>query len=355
MTAALFRLAAPGSRALERMGLFVGKIIYYLDAAEDYEKDTRNGAYNVFALQGLSKAEAVAEAQRLCRMCAGEAALAYNLLEPGPCKAILDNICLSRPAAEHRIGRAKAHAAQARRIKLCAERDASPAPCGGNIQPDIRQQKGIQMDAYKVLGLTEGATEEEIKTAYRALAQKYNPDNYEAGPLREEAEAKMTELNEAFDALMGAIRTGTPVNSRRAANAGEPEPDTGAAANGRYRAIRQMINSGAVEQALAELNAIQGGANDAEWNFLVGSAYYYKGWVADALRYFQTACRLAPGNREYEAALRNLQNSAGGAMPGNPYGNNGMAGAQAVGCSCCDMCTAMMCMDMCCGCGRGGC
>ncbi|MFQ8832672.1 MAG: hypothetical protein ACLR7U_07260 [Ruthenibacterium lactatiformans] len=94
----------------------------------------------------------------------------------------------------------------------------------------------------------------------------------------------MTELNEAFDALMGAIRTGTPVNSRRTANAGEPEPDTGAAANGRYRAIRQMINSGAVEQALAELNAIQGGANDAEWNFLVGSAYYYKGWVADALR-----------------------------------------------------------------------
>ena len=92
MTAALFRLAAPGSRALERMGLFVGEIIYYLDAAEDYEKDTRNGAYNVFALQGLSKAEAVAEAQRLCRMCAGEAALAYNLLEPGPCKAILDNI-----------------------------------------------------------------------------------------------------------------------------------------------------------------------------------------------------------------------------------------------------------------------
>ena len=28
-----------------------------------------------------------------------------------------------------------------------------------------------------------------------------------------------------------------------------------------------------------ELNAIQGGANDAEWNFLVGSAYYYKGAI----------------------------------------------------------------------------
>ena len=204
------------------------------------------------------------------------------------------------------------------------------------------------MDAYRVLGLAEGAGEEEIKAAYRALAQKYDPNRYEAGPLREEAEAKMTELNEAFDALMGAIRTGEPV--RRS----EPEPDPGASANGRYRAVRQMIGRGAVDEALAELNASHGGANDAEWNFLVGSAYYYKGWVADALRYFQTACRLAPGNREYEAALRNLQNSAGGAMPGNPYGGN-PGGAQVIGCSCCDMCTAMMCMDLCCSCGRGGC
>lgn len=204
------------------------------------------------------------------------------------------------------------------------------------------------MDAYRVLGLAEGASEEEIKAAYRALAQKYDPNRYEAGPLREEAEAKMTELNEAFDILMGAIRTGTPVNRT------DPDSDTGASANGRYRAIRQMIGRGAVDEALAELNAIRTGADDAEWHFLVGSAYYYKGWVNEALRYFQTACRLAPGNREYEAALRNLQNSARGAMPGNPYGS-GMGGAQVIGCSCCDMCTAMMCMDLCCSCGRGGC
>ena len=41
------------------------------------------------------------------------------------------------------------------------------------------------MDAYKVLGLTEGATEEEIKTAYRALAQKYNPDKIGRASCRE--------------------------------------------------------------------------------------------------------------------------------------------------------------------------
>lgn len=210
------------------------------------------------------------------------------------------------------------------------------------------------MDAYKVLGLTPDATEEEIKSAYRALAQKYNPQQYEAGPLREDAEAKMAEINTAFDTLMGAIRTGAPVGGSSGSFDASSEPENGRTANGRYRSIRQMISSGAVDQALEELNRIPGGSNDAEWNFLVGSAYYYKGWVADAMRYFQTACRLSPGNREYEAALRNLQNNAHGAMPGNPYASP-MGGAQVVNCSCCDMCTAMMCMDMCCGCGRGGC
>ena len=54
--------------------------------------------------------------------------------------------------------------------------------------------------AYAALGLREGAGEDEIKQAYRALAQKFDPENYEAGPLREDAERKMNEINEAFDA-----------------------------------------------------------------------------------------------------------------------------------------------------------
>ena len=116
-----------------------------------------------------------------------------------------------------------------------------------------------------------------------------------------------------------------------------------------------MINHGDAENALARLNGIADGAQDAEWNFLVGSAYYYKGWVNDALRYFQQACRLNPGNREYEAALRTLTSNANGNMAGNPYAatsNVNPRGMQ-MGCSCCDMCTAMMCMDACCGCGNG--
>lgn len=92
MTQAIFAASVPGSRAAARLGLFVGRILYYLDAAEDYEKDAARGRYNVFALQGLRREEAVCEAQRLCRLSAGEAALAYNLLPAGPTKPLLDNI-----------------------------------------------------------------------------------------------------------------------------------------------------------------------------------------------------------------------------------------------------------------------
>ncbi|MEG2672887.1 MAG: DnaJ domain-containing protein [Ruthenibacterium sp.] len=206
------------------------------------------------------------------------------------------------------------------------------------------------MDAYRILGLQPGASEDEVKTAYRALAQKYQPENYEAGPLRDDAQAKMDELNHAFDTVMGALRTGDDAANNADSTA------TSAASGGKYNDIRAMINGGDVENALSRLNGIAGGAEDAEWNFLVGSAYYYKGWLADALRYFDTACRLEPSNREYEAARRNLNSSANGNMNGNPYASSARqynpAGA---GCSCCDMCSAMMCMNMCCGCGNGGC
>ena len=34
-------------------------------------------------------------------------------------------------------------------------------------------------DPYSVLGVAHDATEEEIKAAYRDLARKYHPDNYQ--------------------------------------------------------------------------------------------------------------------------------------------------------------------------------
>ena len=54
-------------------------------------------------------------------------------------------------------------------------------------------------DYYEVLGLQKGASEAEIKKAYRKMAIKYHPDRNRDN--KEEAEAKMKEINEAYDVL----------------------------------------------------------------------------------------------------------------------------------------------------------
>lgn len=201
-----------------------------------------------------------------------------------------------------------------------------------------------KLKAYSVLGLREGATEDDIKRAYRELAQKYNAAMDTSAPADKAAEDNMTQLNEAFDTLMSLMRADGN-------NAEVYTEGSTAAPTGKYAAIRQLINSGKADEALAELTAVQGGASEAEWNFLMGSAYYYKGWLSQAMQYFQIAVQLDPNNAEYQAALRNLAGSAEGEMPGNPY-VNADPNAAAVNCAC-NTCTLMCCMDACCGMCRG--
>ena len=46
-------------------------------------------------------------------------------------------------------------------------------------------------DPYKILGVSPTATDDEVKSAYRALARKYHPDKYRDSDLAEMAGEKM--------------------------------------------------------------------------------------------------------------------------------------------------------------------
>lgn len=69
-------------------------------------------------------------------------------------------------------------------------------------------------DYYEVLGIQKGASEEEIKKAYKKLARKYHPD---MNPGDKEAEEKFKEVNEANEVLSDPEKKGPvrPVRLRR--------------------------------------------------------------------------------------------------------------------------------------------
>lgn len=78
------------------------------------------------------------------------------------------------------------------------------------------------MDFYEVLGVTRAASDEEIKKAYRKLVFEYHPDR---NPDKKEAEARIRELNAAYEVLGDPEKRGTYERLRWGWEPREAPPD----------------------------------------------------------------------------------------------------------------------------------
>jgi molecular chaperone DnaJ len=197
-------------------------------------------------------------------------------------------------------------------------------------------------DPYKVLGVSPDATDDEVKSAYRELAKKYHPDNYDQSPLSDLAAEKMKEVNEAYDTI---------VAERKNRKYGPAQPNGYQAnyrRNSNYGDVRSLLMNGRIADAEQILNGVPTTSRDAEWYFLKGTVLYKKGWMEEAYSHFTTACNMDPGNGEYRAAMNQIQNQRSGA-----YGGYNPARPATGGCNACDMCSSLICADCCCECFGG--
>ncbi len=64
-------------------------------------------------------------------------------------------------------------------------------------------------DPYQVLGVTRGASDEEIKKAYRTLSRKYHPDANVNNPNKAQAEEKFKEVQDAYEQIMKEKQRGS--------------------------------------------------------------------------------------------------------------------------------------------------
>lgn len=200
-------------------------------------------------------------------------------------------------------------------------------------------------DPYKILGVPEDASDEEIKKAYRELARKYHPDNYHDNPLEDLAQEKMKEINAAYEQITKERASGRRTGGAGGAYGGGSYGYGSYQSYGGYgssqsysgqssvlQQARIAINTGNISRAEALLANYSD--HNAEWNFLKGVVCYRRGWMDEALRYYRTAVQMDPGNAEYRQALDYMEGTDDTAYrPGGSFGT---------------LCSGNPCLSMCC-------
>lgn len=193
-------------------------------------------------------------------------------------------------------------------------------------------------DPYKILGVSPDASDEDVKKAYLKLARKYHPDKYTDTDLADLAAEKMKEVNAAYEEIRNMRAQG---QSQSGYSYGTDA--TGSSGDAVFARVRHLINSGVVGEAFSLLENVPISGRNAEWHFLRGCVEVRSGHFSDATYYLDMACQMDPGNVEYRMARdRFRQHTMEFGRDYQPAGRS----------CCCDLCSALICLDCLCSPGR---
>ncbi|MBR2903376.1 MAG: J domain-containing protein [Clostridia bacterium] len=195
---------------------------------------------------------------------------------------------------------------------------------------------------YRLLGLSEGATDEEITARYEEMLEKCKEDRWLDGEAGNQAAKLMTKLQTAYKELMAARK------EQRAKGA------DGASAIEEVSKCLHANNLAKAQELLDSFNE-----RGAEWHYLQAVVFYKKNWYNESKKQLEIAMQIDPNNAKYREAYQKLgeknnyqKQSAGGASPYDNHegarehqtGGEQMGGEGACN-TCCSCCYAYMCAD----------
>lgn len=192
---------------------------------------------------------------------------------------------------------------------------------------------------YQVLGVSQSASDEEIKKAYRNLSRKYHPDANINNPNRAQAEEKFKEVQQAYDQIMKEKQQGgsySYYSGSRGSYQSEGEST-------QMRAAANYIANRHYAEALNVLNNIPFGERSARWYYYSAIANQGSGNNIRAMEHAKRAVEMEPSNMEYRQFLQHLE------FGGTWYTNMGSSYDRPYS-SAGSWCLSMLCLNMLCNC-----
>ena len=155
----------------------------------------------------------------------------------------------------------------------------------------------------EILGLSEGASAEQIKTAYESLKAKYSEERFLDGEAGNNAAKMLTKIETAYNELL------TELN----------EDVTSVEGGASFTKVEELIRGNFIQEAQRELDAFD--ERGAHWHYLQSVVFFRKNWINESKKQLEIAIQLDPGNERYKEVYRKM-NEMNEVPGGQTYSND---------------------------------
>ena len=142
---------------------------------------------------------------------------------------------------------------------------------------------------YELLGVSETATDEEIKARYEELKKKYSEERFLEGEAGNEAARMLNRIDVAYNEIM---------IERSEKHSAE---NTGSS----YAKVDEYIRAGKINEAQAVLDEFN--ERPAEWHYLQSVVFYKKNWMNESKKQLEIAIQMDGSNEKYRTAYNKLK------------------------------------------------